>query len=583
MRVNYLPPEKSDGFIEQYGGMMFAYCQFLKKILYVLFTVGIAVVVLPTSVLSASHPMMVQIPDCVPSESIKKAKWVGVLPDSINISLVFALPLRNLSELDDLLNHLYDPNDPQYGHYLTPKAFTDKFGPTQADYDTVADYATSLGLVITGTHPNRTLLDVTGPVETVNAAFGIQLQKYRTHGGREFYAPDVNPRVPDSIASCIVGIYGLDNETVWQRQSLSRLEATGQNGTGPGGGLTPNDIKKAYNLSGLNADGSGQILGLFELDGYNPADVSYYVNYFQLRSVPLENVLIGGASGAAGSGAAEVTIDIEMQIALAPGISKIIIYEGPYPSIVGALDTYNRIATDNIAKQISTSWGIVERRFNLNLIHSENAVFQQMAAQGQSFFAASGDSGAYALSILPKVFDPASQPYVVGVGGTALFLNTDGSYAYETVWNGNSTRRGGAGGGGVSSVWPVPAWQKGVAGAASASMRNVPDVSLNAAPSTGYAIYFNGNWYVDGGTSYASPLWAAFTACVNQVRTAKGAPILGFANPALYRIASGSNYRTDFHDIINGNNLYYTAGTGYDNATGWGSFNGAELFYDLVN
>lgn len=317
-------------------------------------------------------------------------------------------------------------------------------------------------------------------------------------------------------------------------------------------------------------------MALFELDGYNASDIAKYVSYYALPSAPLQNVLVDGFSGSAGSGAGEVTLDIELQIALAPGASRIIVYEGPN-SGTGVVDTYNRIAMDNLAKQISTSWGISEGQNSKAVINSENTIFQQMAAQGQSIYAASGDSGAYDNGSTLSVDDPASQPYMVGVGGTQLFLNSDKTYSYESTWNVNNTVSGG-----VSSLWIIPTWQQGIASAVSATKRNVPDVSLNSDQYTGYSIYYKGGWYIFGGTSCASPLWAAFTARVNQMRIANGMSTLGFANPLIYQIAAGARGGADFHDVVNGTtNLYYVAGTGYDNATGWGSFNGAELLADL--
>ncbi len=275
-----------------------------------------------------------------------------------------------------------------------------------------------------------------------------------------------------------------------------------------------------------------------------------------------------------------MTLDIELQIALAPGASGIIVYEGPNTG-TGIVDTYDRIAKDNLAKQISTSWGASEGEIGSSIINSENSSFLQMAAQGQSIYAASGDEGAYADggSNPPSVQDPASQPYVVGVGGTSLSVNSGETYNSETTWNDSY----GASGGGVSTVWSIPAWQQGISTAYSSTMRNVPDVSLNADPNTGYSIYYQGSWSsIYGGTSCAAPLWAAFTARVNQQRAANGQQPLGFANPAIYNIATGARYGTDFHDVTAGTNLYYAAGPGYDDATGWGSFNGANLLSDLV-
>ena len=514
-----------------------------NEIVLLLLALIVSMGMVVTPCLSGPVSSMVRLPDHIPNKAIAKAKWIERLASKTEISMAFSLPLRNQPELDELLSRIYDPADPLYGQYLTSLEFTDRFGPTQIDYDSVAAYAASLGLKITGIHPNRTLLNVSGTAAVIESAFGLHLHNYQGPDNRIFYAPDNDPQVPDSIASLITGVIGLDNAAVWHTHSRF-VSAEGfsqispyQIGTGPGGGLTPNDIQKAYNLTGVSANGSGQTLGLFELDGYDASDVNQYVSYYKLASVPLQNVLVDGFSGNAGNGASEVTFDIELQIALAPGASRIIVYEGPN-SNTGVVDTYNRIATDNLAKQISTSWGLSEGQSSLTVIRSENAAFQQMAAQGQSIYAASGDSGAYDNGSTLSVDDPASQPYMVGVGGTQLFVNSDGSFNHEIIWNVNNTVSGGASGGGVSSLWGIPSWQQGVASAASATMRNVPDISLNADQYTGYSIYYEGRWWIVGGTSCASPLWAAFTARVNQVRAANGMPTLGFANPLIYQIAS---------------------------------------------
>jgi kumamolisin len=541
----------------------------------------------PTPCSSAPIPSPVRMRGHVPSYALAAAKLLGGLAPDTQISMAIVLPLRNQAELQELLGRIYDPADSLYGHYLTSQEFTDRFGPTQADYDAVTAYARSLGLTVTGTHPNHTLLDVSGPAGTVGAAFNLHLQRYQAPDGREFYSPDDDPEVSDYIASRIVGVVGLDNAAVWHAHnrsvSAAEMEQSSpfQIGTGPGSALTPNNVLTAYNLLGVAANGSGQTLGLFELDGYNPNDVASYVSYYSLPSVQLKNVLIDGVSGSAGSGADEVTLDIELQIALAPGASEIIVYEGPN-SGTGIVDTYNRIATENLAKQISTSWGLSEGESSSAILNSENAAFQQMAMQGQSIYAASGDSGAYDNGSTLSVDDPASQPYMVGTGGTELYVNSGETYNEETTWNVNGTVSGGAGGGGISSVWSIPSWQQGISTSASKTMRNVPDVSLNADQYTGYSVYYQGGWWIFGGTSCAAPLWAAFTARVNQQRAANGISPLGFANPAIYQIATGAKYETDFHDVTQGTNLYYVAGSGYDNATGWGSFNGANLLADLA-
>jgi kumamolisin len=530
-----------------------------------------------------------RLPGHIPYGTVNASQHLGRFGSGEKMSMAIVLPLRNEAELKTLLSRLYDPTDTLYGQYLSAQEFIERFSPTQDDYDAIAGYMRGLGFTVTGTHPNRTILNVSGPVSAVESAFNLSMHAYRTSNGRQFHAPDNDPEVPDFIAARIAGIVGLDNAAVWHAHShyspaaqASEISPS-QIGTGPGGGLTPNDINTAYNLKDVNANGSGQILGLFELDGYNASDVANYVRYYNLPAVPLTNVLVDGYSGRAGSGASEVTLDIELQNALAPGASKIIVYEGPNTN-TGVVDTYNRIATDNLAKQISTSWGLSEGQSSSSVINSENSAFMQMAAQGQSIYAASGDSGAYDNGSTLSVDDPASQPYMVGTGGTQLYLNADGSYSNETTWN-NGSINSGAGGGGISKVWTIPSWQssainKNVCTLCSSAMRNVPDISLNSNQYTGYSVYYKNNWYIFGGTSCASPLWAAFTARVNQQRVEKKSALLGFANPLLYQLAATS---TDFHDIADGStNLYYPAVPGYDNATGLGSFVGDSLLVDLA-
>ena len=446
------------------------------------------------------------------------------------LSLAFTLPLRNQAGLNALLHTLYDPKSPEYRHFLTPEDFAARFGPTQADYAKAIAYARAQGFTVTATHPNRTLLEVTGTAAQAEKAFNLHLLTYQMATGRTFYAPDAEPSVPSELASVVSGVIGLDNASV--RRSHARLRsdtgfgaATGDNfaqplstGSGPSGGLTPNDIKAAYNLNTVTQTGSGQTLALFELDGYKASDITKYESYFSLPAVTLQNVLVSGATGSAGSGADEVTLDIELQIALAPGATKIQVYEGPN-SDTGVTATYNKIATDNTAKEISTSWGEAENSASSTVRNSESTAFQQMASQGQSIFAAAGDSGADDNGSSLSVDDPASQPYMVGVGGTKLTTaSPGGAYSSETTWN-NGSASNGAGGGGISTVWSIPSYQSGVvttASKGSTTKRNVPDVSLNADPNSGYAIYYNGGWVVYGGTSCAAPLWSAFTALVNQ-------------------------------------------------------------------
>ncbi|MGI4789101.1 MAG: protease pro-enzyme activation domain-containing protein [Janthinobacterium lividum] len=520
----------------------------------------------------------------VPTAVVAHSHLLGRVVSTETIGLALTLPLRNQAALSDLLTRLYTPGDPLYGQYLTSDEFTARFGPTESDYAAVAAAAKRLGLQVTGTHPNRLILDVSGPANVVESAFSLHLQRYQNASGRVFRAPDANPALPTGLFGRLSQVIGLDNAVLLHPHLHPALGS--RSGSGPGGGLTPADILTAYSLQNTGATGAGQTIALFELDGYTPTDIAAYEAQFGLQAVPLQNVLVDGAAATAGANADEVTLDIELAMALTPGLGKILIYETPNVSDQNFLDGYNKIATDNIAKQVSTSWGAAEDQSDQSLITAENPIFQQMAAQGQTIVAVTGDAGAYDDASTLSVDDPGAQPYVTGVGGTSLVTNgTGGAYASETVWsdptpNSYSTY-GSAGGGGFSTIWPAPGYQSVLQPVP--AMRSVPDVALNSDPQTGYSIYFGGQWTVYGGTSAAAPLWASFTALVNQERAAAGKGTIGFLNPPIYQIGASTVYDTDFHDITRGTNFYYPATVGYDNATGWGSFVGNALLSTLVS
>ncbi len=545
---------------------------------------------------------------------VLKSKLIGRVPAQEQVTFAISLPLRNQVQLQQLLKDIYDPKSPQYGQYLTPQQFTDQFGPTQADYDAVTAYATAQGLTIKSTTPNRVLLDVTGSAQTIEAAFSLKLLQYRDPDGRIFRSPDSSPAVPAVIAGKLLGIIGLDNSVLHHAYShvkradpLAFLKTTplvsflqnfpppAPNGTGsgPNGDLTPTDIRTAYNLNIPGIDGTGQVLGLYELDGYNPSDIALYEQAYGLPNVPLQNIYVDGYNGTAGFSAGEVVLDIEMMTALAPNITKIVVYEGANDGSSVYIDLYNRIATDNIAKSVSTSWGLAEFYQDPASGVAEDAAFMQMAAQGQSMFAASGDNGAYVDGTNFAIQDPADQPHCTAVGGTKVTTDGPGGpWINETTWHIDQTipfdgGNDGGSGGGISTIWGIPDYQIPFINAqngGSTTMRNAPDVALNADYNNEpFSIYLDGSEQGNGGTSAAAPLWAAFTALVNQQRAVMGRSTLGFSNYALYSIAAGPRYNLDFHDIADGsNNLFYTAVTGYDLTTGLGSFNGLNMLNDLA-
>ena len=524
------------------------------------------------------------------SPVVAAAKPLERLDGQTVIHFSFTLPPRDPAGADTLLRRIYTPGDPQFHHFLKTGEYGARFGPTQADYDVVTAYARARGFQITGNHVNRTMLDLSGSASQIEKAFGVRMMRYVDDKGRIFRAPGAEPSVPASIAAKISGITDLDDAL---EPKCNLMAPSGQNGvnggigTGPNQGLSPTDIQFAYDLTHVPETGVGQTIALFELDGYLTNNIKTYESYFNLPNITVQNVSVNGVqnviSSLTNSGPVEVTLDIELAMALCSNISKILVYQGnSFPAI------YTQIADDNLAQQVSSSW-YAGRDIDESgaVTNGEFTAFRMMAMQGQTFFAASGDYGTNVrvgtttnnLPILkPGVQDPSAQPFVTGVGGTTLTtIYPGGPIKLETAWSGS--------GGGVSGFWGLPSYQSSVPTAGSggsSTFRNLPDVSLNADNNNSpYAIYYNTNWTVVGGTSCAAPLWAGFTALVNQRRAANGAGSLGYLNPTLYFLGNSVNYRNDFDDIVSGSNGGYPAVQGYDNVTGWGSFTGALLMGDL--
>ena len=506
---------------------------------------------------------------------------VGKLASSTYLDLVVGLPLRNQDALTNLLQQQYEPTSSQYHHWLTPDEFTATFGPTEQDYQTVIEFAKANGFTITGTHPNRTLVDVRGSVANIERTFRVTLHTYQhPTEAREFYAADVEPSLDLSVP--ILHITGLNNYSLPHPMSIqAALEnkaanATPASGSGPSGSYRGSDFRSAY-VPGVSLDGSGQVVGLVELDGYFANDITSYESQAGLPHVPLKNVLIGGFNGTPTANAdqvQEVSLDIEMAISMAPGLSKVIIYEAPNNSTFND-DVLNQIATDNLAKQISCSWTLGDDP-------TFDQIYKQYAAQGQSFFQASGDNGAFT-SLWPDQ-QQADSPYITLVGGTTLTTTgPKGPWQSETVWNWNPgtgpSQTNGASGGGISVNYPIPIWQKGInmtPNQGSTFSRNVPDVAMVADGI--YVISDNGSTATGiGGTSCAAPLWAGLIALVNQQAEANGQPTVGLINPAIYVIGTGTTYTASFHDITSGNNethfspSRFPAVSRYDLCTGWGT------------
>jgi subtilase family serine protease len=534
----------------------------------------------------------VTLPGHIPAV-LAHAQLVGHAPANQRLALSIGLRLRDRIGLDALLRTMYDPRSPGYHHFLTPAQFNYFFAPTSRQVAMVEQYLRSQGIQVERVSPNHLLIDASATVAQVEQAFSVQINNYRL-GARTVYAPASDPSVPANIAAIVQSIGGLDNVARYHPIGLTVMARARPNQPfpGPAGGYTPSELRTAYDENPLlNAgyQGGNQTIAIFELDGAKASDVSTYLNYYGISGGSFTKVLVDGFSGQPGAGAIEVELDIEVAAAMAPHAAQII-YEGPNTT-QGVNDTYNKIVTDNKAQVMSTSWGECEQASGNAELQTLDNIFAQGASQGISFFAAAGDSGAYDCGNGQLSVDsPADDPNVSGVGGTHLNTGSGGSYQSESVWS--DPTQGSGGGGGLSTYFSQPSWQTGpgVQNQYSNGMREMPDLSADADPNSGYSIYCtvaaagcpSSGWMVVGGTSAAAPLWTAATAIMNQYLTGNGKSRIGFANPTWYQIASNTQTYTPYHDITTGNNLYYPATAGYDLASGWGSPDIYNLARDLV-
>ena len=529
----------------------------------------------------------------VPGE-VKHLTPIGRPDSATQLHLAIGLSLRDQSGLSKLLHDLYDPSSTNYHRYLIPEEFAARFGPTTQDYQAVLQFAQSNGLTVTRTHANRVLVDVSGEVSDIEKAFHITLQTYRhPTEARNFFAPDTEPSIEENLP--ILDVSGLSDfaraKPFLHQQSNSDAFTAG--GSGPGSGYIGNDFRNAY-VPGTTLNGFGQMVGLVQFSGYDPNDIFAYEAQAGLPNVALQNILLDGSIGdtvANGNAEAEVCLDIEMTIAMATNLAAVVVFEAPYTNSAAWFnDVLNSMASSNQIKQLSCSWGFLE-----SPSQTTDQIFQQMAAQGQSFFQASGDGDAWT----SPIWWPADSTNLTVVGGTTLSMNgTGASYLGEKVWNpgplstswvlNGTTNYFWGSGGGVSENYTIPYWQAGVnmtTNLGSTTMRNIPDVALAA--DNVYVTHKSGSSDVLEGTSCAAPLWAGFMALLNQQAQGLNMPSAGFINPAIYSLGTNNNYTACFHDITTGSNTWpgspnlYYAVPGYDLCTGWGTPAGTNLINAL--
>lgn len=517
---------------------------------------------------------------------IPRGDVVVTTPMRATFDLVLAR--RDTAALSHFLTDLYRPGSATYHHFLSTAQFARRFGASTAEIDQLRHYFAGFGLDVGAPSKGRVILHVSGSTSEIARAFATPVVTVRRSFGVLAAQFARSATLPARVAGDVTGVAGLSSvagastptlrANASTRVTPSTCPSAGSSTTNTPnalGGYTLQQQAQLYGLTGAWArgdTGAGQTIAVYELGIYNSSDVNTYAACYGLSpSITTVDVDGGGSSG----GADEATLDIEEAAGLAPG-AAITVYAGPN-SGSGPTDTYARIADDNTASIVTTSWGTCEGDPS-GSPSAEQAIFEQMAAQGQTVFASAGDNGSSDCTGITTnalaVDDPASQPFVTGVGG--LSVNSISPLS-ETVWNSGSTN-GDAGGGGVSTLWSRPSWQVAPGITSAQTMRLVPDLSVMADPGTGFIEYYSGSWGSIGGTSIGSPLMSAVAAVAAQ---ACGVNRLGFLNPTLYAMAS-----TGFNDVTTGSNDVfgvggYSAGPGYDMASGLGSPNPATFLSGL--
>jgi subtilase family serine protease len=595
------------------------------------------------------------------------AKYVSAQASSKKLTVTVVLQPNNSTQMNNLLTNLYNPSSSQYQHWLTQGQFNREFGPTASQAARVKNFLTQAGFKLVSS-PSPFLMRAAGTTAQIESAFHTQINSYRSAQGQAFFQNATSVQIPANISSVIAGVAGLSNTTPEQNHAVTTAQAAKAAGkavplygAAPGGsGLTPAQTSSLYDAApvyklGNKGKGQGATLAVFELSGYTSSDITTYEHQFFGKSekVKITNVNVDGGpvtpacptgdecgpfdSGSCAngcdsadfSGDIEVDADVETQIAIAPNISHILVYNAPNDEDgITVVDEYFKIASDNLADSISSSWGGCESDEGIAVAKAESVAFSQMAAQGQSMFASAGDTGAFDClrgsgTTNLSVDDPASQPFVTGVGGTSFGTfdpgaNTKTAYpnGSETVWNVldacsasdlGACSEFGAGGGGISSFWAAPSFQSGPgvnnsftekgpkfcsqATKSTQTCREVPDVSANADEFTPYGEFCTGDpttnsecatfsstqpapgWFGIGGTSLSSPLWSGVIALWDSVHGKR----FGSASFGLYHLFREKNsYNTFFHDITGknqteNNNGFYPTTANYDMATGIGT------------
>lgn len=517
------------------------------------------------------------------------------MPDTV-IELTLALQPRDPDGLAGYASGVADPASPDYGRTLSPAEIGARFGPTPGALHDLDRMLAGHGLAVVGRAPQRTTMRVRGPVQAVEEVFATRMERFRDATGRTYLAPTVAPTIPGAMAGAVDGVLGLDGGRRLRPASGWRTPAgapLAPGSTAPRFGLRPDDVAAAYDILPLRQagfDGTGETIAIVSFDAIDDATIAAFDRSARITAPPVVHVDVNGGTEP-GDGSSEVALDIEVIRSIAPK-ARILDFEAPNGQTSFA-DIVDAIVADGRARTISISWGQCDDASGMSNAarRADERSFQAAVAAGVTIFVATGDFGAFNCrgddpADLDLTTDwPSGSQYVVAVGGTRLEIRTSSGYLAEEGWE--DALEGSGGGGGIALREPQPAWQKGpgVARPESDGHRQVPDVAAASDPDSGFFTV----WRDDdadlvqgsiGGTSAATPFWAASTALIRQAARAQGKTVPGLLAPLLYQVAASDT--SAFHDVVRGGNLGYQAGPGWDFSTGLGSPDVARLANALI-
>ncbi|AUH51009.1 peptidase S53 [Chromobacterium sp. ATCC 53434] len=484
------------------------------------------------------------------------ARDVGEATAGQTVRVAVSLKLRNKPQLDALTAGILRG---AVKRRLSHAEFMSQYAPTEAQAQAVVRHLQASGFRNVKVAPNRLLITADGSAATVKTAFNTPLHRYSVNG-RSLYANTAAAMVPGHLGDIVLSVQGLQNMHQFHT-TLARSAAA------KGVPHSPTDFSTIYNADSL-PPASGTTVGIIAEGDLSQtlSDLQAFTSGTGFNAVNTKVINAGNPSSDI-DGTVEWNLDSQDIIAAAGGaVQQMNFYVASSMGNADITAALNSAVSDNAAKVVNVSLGECESNSQSDgSTAADDQIFQSAVAQGQIFSVSTGDSGsAECGSGATGQSYPAVSPYVVAVGGTTLITSGDTGYQSERTWNG--------GGGGPSTTESAPSWQS-ASGVLSVNpgQRGVPDVSFDADPASGANVLVNGSTQPVGGTSLAAPLFTGFWA---RIESANGNQ-LGYPAPSFYKYFQANP--SLYNDVVDGSNGDYSAGPGWDYATGWGSLNIAKL------